>query len=404
MDGTGRAPATHPVVFLPLYLPFSLPIGFVSVALARRLHDAGVSTTGIGMLVALMIGIQLIKVLWAPIVDASFGFRRWYAMAAVLSALAIAAIGATPADPASLPALTVLAVVLSIAGSFMGMATEGLMAYATQPDARGRAGGWSQAGNLLGGAVGGGAGLWLATHLHPQWAAGAVLGLIPLTCAGALAFVHAPNRRGPDAPAEPGLVGVAKDAWGMLRSRQGRLTLLLFALPVGCGAAANLVGALAGDWKVSADLLAALAGLGSGTASVVGAIIGGYVCDRLDRKTAYLAFGFLLAAIALGMALAPRTPLMFVAFALAYAAASGLVQAAFAAVTLETIGLGAAATKFTLFAALNNAPFAYMALVEGWAHTRWNAGAMLALEGAMGIGSGLAFIAVVLATRRRRGG
>ena len=404
MDGSGRAPATHPVVFLPLYLPFSLPIGFVSVALARRLHDAGVATTGIGVLVALMIGIQLIKVLWAPIVDASFGFRRWYALAAILAGLAIAAIGAEPADAASLPALTALAVVLSIAVSFMGMATEGLMAYATQPGQRGRAGGWSQAGNLLGGAVGGGAGLWLATHLHPQWAAGAVLGLVPVSCIGALAFVRAPSRKGPDAPAQPGLASVAKDAWAMLRSRQGLLTLLLFVLPIGCGAAANLVGAVAGDWKVSADLLAVMTGLGSGAASFLGAIAGGYVCDRLDRKTAYLAFGFALVAIAVGMALAPRTPEMFVVFALAYAAASGLVQAAFAAVTLETIGLGAAATKFTLFAALNNAPFAYMALVDSWARTRWNSGAMLALEGALGIGSGLAFIAVRRATRRRQGG
>ncbi len=126
---------------------------------------------------------------------------------------------------------------------------------------------------------------------------------------------------------------------------------------------------------------------------------GGYICDRLDRGTAYVAFGFVLAGVAVAMALAPHTPWLFVGFALAYMAASGLVQAAFAAVTLETIGLGAAATKFSLFAALNNAPFAYMAVIEGWARARWNSGAMLALEGALGAVSGLGFLLVRSAAR-----
>ena len=50
------------------------------------------------------------------------------------------------------------------------------MAYMTASQQQGRAGGWMQAGNLGGGGIGGGAGLWLAQHTAP-WCAGTVLGI-----------------------------------------------------------------------------------------------------------------------------------------------------------------------------------------------------------------------------------
>src|SRR5205823_10773937 len=50
---------------------------------------------------------------------------------------------------------------------------------------------------------------------------------------------------------------------------------------------------------------------------------------------------------------------------------------------LEAIGLGAAATKYNLFASLSNIPIGYMTLVDGWAHTQGGAGAMLEAEAAI---------------------
>jgi MFS family permease len=402
MHGAGRKPGTHPILFLPLYLPFSLPAGFASVALGRRLHDGGVDPAAIGALMAALIAPQLTKILWAPLVDTAFTVRGWYAAAAVLSSLALAALGLIPARPSSLPSLVALMLLLSLAATFMSMAAERLMAHATAPDRRGQAGGWSQAGNLLGSAVGGGGGLWMATHLDPPWLASLLLAALPMVCTGALAAVAEPERNSSGLGISASLAEVANDVWSLLRSRPGVATLILFLLPVGSGAASSLVGALASDWRVSADQLAALAGLGSGAASLLGAIAGGYLSDRADRRTSYLLFGFLLAAVALGMAAAPRTPQAFIAFALAYSAAMGMCQAAFVAVTLETIGRGAAATKFSFFAAVSNAPIAYMALLEGWARSRWNAGGMLALEGVLGIGSGLLFLALFGALRPRQ--
>ena len=61
---------------------------------------------------------------------------------------------------------------------------------------------------------------------------------------------------------------------------------------------------------------------------------------------------------------------MYILFVLIYAFITGLAYASFSAVVLEAIGGGAAATKYSMFASLSNAPIAYMTLVIGWAHTQ----------------------------------
>ena len=54
----------------------------------------------------------------------------------------------------------------------------------------------------------------------------------------------------------------------------------------------------------------------------------------------------------------------------------------------SAMGMGAAATKYSVFASLSNTPIAYMTNVDGWAHTRWGPGGMLyaeAVSGAIGL-------------------
>ena len=52
------------------------------------------------------------------------------------------------------------------------------------------------------------------------------------------------------------------------------------------------------------------------------------------------------------------TQVMFVVFTSLYAFVLGLCYAAFGAVTLETIGTGAAATKYNIIAGISNIPIA----------------------------------------------
>jgi predicted MFS family arabinose efflux permease len=289
--------------------------------------------------------------------------------------------------------------VASTASTFLAMSVESLMAYSTPDAQRGRAGGWFQAGNLGGQGLGGGAGLWLAQHFGEPWLPAVVLAGVSLACCAALALIPEPPPAPRGETVAHSVRGVLRDLWSVARSRGGFLALLVCFLPIGTGAAANLLAAIANDWRASADTVALVTGALGGVASAIGCFIGGYLCDRMDRKTAYWVFGLAQALCAVAMAITPRTQAVYIAFVMLYWLITGFAYAAFSAVVLEAIGQGAAATKYNLFASLSNMPIAYMTLVDGWAHTRWGAGAMLCVEAAIGVAAIALFIAVAACLR-----
>lgn len=375
--------------------------GYLSVAIGYQLTQAGVSVEQVAELLAFSYIPQTWKFLWAPVADTTLSRKRWYLVAGLVSALGIFVTGAVPADAASLPLLYAAVLVSNVAVTFLAMATESLMVYNTSPELQGRAGGWFQAGNLGGNGLGGGAGLWLAQTLPDPWMAGAVLATACALCAAALLFVPEPPPMARTGHYGHMLVAVLNDLWQVARARAGILALLICFLPVGSGAAANLWPAVADDWSASAGTVALVTGVLSGIVSAFGCLVGGYGSDRMDRKMSYALYGLLMAVCATAMAFAPRTEAMYVVFTLIYAFIQGLTYAGFTAVVLEAIGLGAAATKYNLYASLSNMPIAYMTLVDGWAHARWGAGGLLAAEAAIGVVGIVVFIGAVLVLPRR---
>lgn len=392
---------THPIVYLLLCVPFGATSGYVNVTLAYLLSHAGVSITAIAGLVAINLVPQSWKVLWAPIVDTTLTSKRWYFLAAIVTALTLAAIGFFPAGPSSLSIITALVFANSVAVSFVAMAAENLMAHATQPEEKGRAGGWYQAGNLGGAGIGGGAALWIAQHSVVVWLPGAAMAAVFLACCLALLFVAEAEQAHRKLLYLESLREVAVDVWQTAKSRVGFLALLICFLPIGCGAASGLWSAVAGDWHAGADTVALVNGVLSGVISAIACVIGGYLCDRMDRKFAYALFGVFLAAVALVMAAAARTETMFIVFTLSYAFVQGLNYASFSAVVLEAIGRGAAATKYNLYASLSNMPIAYMTIVDGWGYGRWHANGLLAADALTGL-IAVGFFAVVAAATRPR--
>ena len=392
---------THPSVFLFLIVPFGAMGGYLSVAIGYQLTQAGVSVEDVAALVAASYIPQTWKFLWAPVADMTLSRKTWYLLAGLVSALGIFVTGAVPADAASLPLLYAAVLVSNVASTFLAMATESLMVYNTPPELQGRAGGWFQAGNLGGNGLGGGAGLWMAQTLPDPWMAGAVLAVACALCGAALWFVPEPPPLARTGHYGRMLVAVLRDLWQVARSRVGILALLICFLPIGSGAATNLWAAVADDWHASANTVALATGVFSGIVSALGCLLGGYGSDRMDRKTAYALYGLLMAVCTVAMALSPRTETMYVVFTLVYAFIQGLTYAGFTAVVLETIGLGAAATKYNLYASLSNMPIAYMTLVDGWAHTRWGAAGLLNVEAAFGVVGIIVFIAVARVLPRR---
>lgn len=95
---------------------------------------------------------------------------------------------------------------------------------------------------------------------------------------------------------------------------------------------------------------------------------------------------------------------MYVTFSLVYVFVVGLSYTAFTGFVLDTIGKGAAATKYNAFASLSNMPITYMGLVLAWAHAKWGEHGMLYTDAAAGV-LGLCVLGVseaILAPRKMR--
>ena len=398
---TPAARHAHPSAFLFLILPFGAMGGYLTVTVGYRLSQAGIAVDQIAELIAVSLIPQTWKFLWAPVVDTTLARKSWYLLGAVFSAIGIFVTGALPATVEFLPALNIVVLLSSLASTFLAMAVESLLVYGTRPDQRGRASGWFQAGNLGGAGLGGGAGLWMTQSLPEPWMSGAVLGLLCALCSVALFFLREPPALVRSGSYVRDLRHVLHDLWQVVRSRPGMLALLIVFLPIGTGAASNLWAAVADDWHASANTVALVTGVLGGIVSMAGCLVGGYLCDRMDRKTAYVLYGALQAACAVAMALSPRTEAMFILFTMIYALISGLTYAGFSAVVLEAIGLGAAATKYNVFASLSNMPIAYMTVVEGWAQTRWGVGGMLRMEALCAAAGLLVFVAAAALLGRR---
>lgn len=405
--GVMATPGVHPWRYGLLILPFGVSGGFLTVTLAWLLNAAGVAPTEVAALIALAYIPHTWKFFWAPVVDLAWRRKAWYAAGALACAAGTWALGSLPPTAASLPWLGAIVLAMNVGATLVGMAVESLMAHGTSDETKGRAAGWFQAGNLGGLGVGGGAGLWMVQSLGwaPEVSAAVLGGACALCLVGLFGL--------PEPPADVAAKGEPRgwarlkaalvDLWAVARSRRGALAILVCFLPIGSGAASNLWSVAAGDWQASANTVALVSGALGGVVSALGCLVGGQICDRMNRQGAYCLFGALMVGLGLGMGMAPRHEASFIVFATAYAFVQGLAYAGFSALVLEAIGRGAAATKYSLLASLSNMPIAWVTLVDGWAYEHHGPAALPLADAATGLAGLIVFglVTAVLARGRR---
>jgi len=389
----------YPIIFAVLFAPFGISSGYVSVTLAFLLARAGLPTAVVATLIALSIFPQTWKMFWAPLVDTVGNPKLWYGLGTATVGATVLAMSVLPMTRAEVPVLSALIIFSSVASTLISMSTEIFMANQTPPELRGRASGWSQAGNLGGNGIGGGIGLLLAEHVSAPWVSGAVLAVICLICwAGMLALPRLHRVQRTHSYLRE-LWGVLIDVWHVVRSRLGYLALVIMILPIASGAMPW--SAVASEWHASGDLVALVNGIGNGLASMAGAMAAGFVCDRMDPKRAYCLFGILVGLASAALIVVPRTPSMFAVFVLLYWAMVGMGYTGYAAIVLEAIGKKSAATNWNLMAALSNAPITVMSIFDGWVHDKYGTNAMLLGELVLPAIAIAAFAMLVVATRRR---
>lgn len=394
----------HPSAFAALIIPFGAMSGFVSVSMAFLCTRNGLSVEDGALLVAAGMFPHMWKYLWAPIADTTLTRKRWYLISVVLSAIGITAMSAIPMSKGNMHLLEVVIFVANLASTFLGMSVEGLMAHITPPEQRGRVGGWFQAGNLGGSGLGGGAGLWLATHLDHAWMSGAILGVAFLV--GSLALLCMPDVA---AEARAGslpraMLGVLIDLWRMIKTRAGLLCGTLCLLPINTGAATSVLAQaeVAGKWGATEDTVALVSGTLNGVISGIGCLVAGEVCARINSRKVYAGVALLMAAVSAGMAMSPFTKTNYVVYSLVYAFVVGMSYTAFTGFVLDAIGKGAAATKYNVFASLSNTPITYMGLVLAWAQTKGGEKVMLFTDAGAGVVGliVLGLVATIMAPRK----
>jgi MFS family permease len=299
--------------------------------------------------------------------------------------------------------LTGLVLLNGFATTFVGMTTEALMAHASPPEQRGLAAGWSQAGNVGGGVVGGLA-LMLFQQTAIAWLPGVVVGLILASCSVVLLWFR------PIHPVDRPTFGqsmkeLVRDVRGIFWSRNGVLAVGLSLLPIGSGAAMNLFAAknFIAEWHISPHLVPWLNGALGGAGAMMGSLAGGWLSNTIDKKRAYALSGVALAITAFAMALLPRNAANYVIWVLAYNFAVGMCYGSFTAFVLDIIGKGAAATKYNMLASLANIPITLMGTWDGRIAEHHGHGSMLWFDGAMGVaGATVLMLLVLIALPKKR--
>ena len=318
---------------------------------------------------------------YSPVVDLGLRRRTWVMMSAVSAGLFCAS--ATLLAGGSLPLLTILLFLASAAGGLASTAN-GTLLSTLLPNVRGRASGWYQAGNLGGGAIGGGVAIWLAgVATLPVLSLGVFL-LVAGPVVAALLIEEEPRPPKRDHPVSiPALFGpLLRDVRAVFWSPRALIGLVFFLSPVGSGAIGNLISSVGPDYHAPDLEVLWITGIAGGLLSAAGAFAGGYVCDRMNRMAAYALAGGLSAVFAIYLAVARPTAFAFGAGYSGYSIASGFAYAVFTALVLEVLGSGrkAAGTSYSILVASGNLPISYMTWLDGVGYKHWGAKGLMGVD------------------------
>jgi MFS family permease len=368
-------------------LTFGLVAGFVVTALPFLLSKAGVSVDRIATVSAIAMSPTFWAFLMTPIVDVGFT-RRTYAFALAAASAASLAAALWLLSPDRLSLFTALVLFAELAIVLQGNAVSGWTSEFVPDAQRGRVGGWINAANLGGGALGAMLVMWTAAYLPFR-----TLGMLiaPVVLASTLFLLRFPKPANPQLGLGQILGGTLRSVVRTSREPQVLTGFLLFLAPASCVAAINLFAGLGNEFHASPQWVVWTTGAGVSVTSALGSILGGYIADRVDRGVLYLSGGILAGLCALLMASTPHTQATFTAGVLAYNCIAGVCYAAFSALGLQLVGIRnpTAATQLGLFAAAANGAVVYMTWADGQGFRMFGIRGLFLVDGLAAIGAAI---------------
>lgn len=378
-----------PWLFVLTGIPYGVVGQFTGLVMPFATERAGKQLDSIGLYNTLLFIPTFLLFLYAPIVDVGPRRKHWLVLVSALGAACLIAAFQMPL-PEHLPAYLAFGFAAQLISGLVGSCAGGLMAASMPDELRGKAGGWYNVGNLSGGGLFSAIAIeLLGDGVDPRLIGALVAGMMILPALGVL-WIDEPPR--PRAAPRAVFRQTVREVGEILSSRSGLTGIALSLSPVGTSALANYFSGMAKPYGVGARTVALVTGLGGVGLNALGAFIGGYLCDRFNRRVLYLASGALTAVCGVAMALSPRSAPTYVVGVTTYALITGFCFAAFTAYVLETIGKSdrTAATKYSLFTAAANVAITYVGLVD----TRFNNG--YGVEGVIGSDAALNLIGVVI--------
>ncbi len=381
------------------FATFGLVVGFVITALPFLLSKAGVSVDRIAGVSATAMSPTFWAFLVTPIVDVGFTRRTYAFVLAIASALSLGA-ALWVFSPDRLWLFTALVLCAELAIVLQCSAVNGWTSEFVPDARRGRVGGWINAANLGGGALGAMGVMWTAAHL-PLRTLGLLMALAVLASTAFLLRFPAPAR--PQLSLRQIFGGTFRSVVQTSKQPQVLMGFLLFLAPASCVAAINLFSGLGKDFQASPQRVVWITGAGAAITSAMGSILGGYIADWVDRGALYLSGGIMAGLCAVWIASIPHTQAAFTAGVLAYNCLAGICYAAFSALGLQLVGVRnpTAATQLALFAAASNGAIVYMTWADGQGYRMFGTRGLFLVDGLASLGAAIPLLLFLLWRARK---
>lgn len=287
----------HPLALLSsLYAAQGLPFGFFTLALPVLMREAGWSLTAIGLLQLLALP-WLLKFLWAPWVDHHGARRTWLLGLQGCSVLAALTLAGLDLDSHS-RGLLLAVLVFNLLAATQDIVTDGLAVRVLAARERGLANAIQVGAYRLGMILGGGGLLWLWARTDGSTVFAVMAALLalstwpvwrmrePARADGAAEVADVVPRQRPSA-------GQLALGWWHRAWAPGMLTFaaLVFCFRFGDQMVSSLITPFVSDQGVGKETIALMKGAVGSGASLAGALLGGALMVRVNRRTAMLCTG-----------------------------------------------------------------------------------------------------------------
>lgn len=284
----------HPLALLSsLYAAQGLPFGFFTLALPVLMREAGWSLTAIGLLQLLALP-WLLKFLWAPWVDHHGARRTW--LLGLQGCSVVAALTLALLDLGSESRGLLLAVlVFNLLAATQDIVTDGLAVRVLAARERGLANAIQVGAYRLGMILGGGGLLWLWARTNGSTVFAVMAGLLALSTWPVWQMRELPPGAAHDAmaPRPRPSAGQLALGWWHRALAPGMLTFaaLVFCFRFGDQMVSSLITPFVSDQGASKETIALMKGAVGSCASLLGALLGGALMVRVNRRTAMLSTG-----------------------------------------------------------------------------------------------------------------